>query len=111
MIVVHQGESRNRGSLTLCQAGARGIRVSGGFAGQICSPQQERGVSSYDATHQLNANWITELPFGRGRAIGSGAGGPLNAFIGGWQLSGLFRWTPGFPVNVDNGYSNFSDEL
>jgi hypothetical protein len=71
------------------------------------SPQQERGVSSYDATHQLNANWITELPFGRGRAIGSGAGKAFNAFIGGWQLSGLFRWTSGFPVNVDNGYSNF----
>jgi hypothetical protein len=71
------------------------------------NPQQERGVSSYDATHQLNANWIAELPFGRGRAIGSGAGSPLNALIGGWQLSGLFRWTSGFPVNVDNGYSNF----
>src|ERR1039457_3486939 len=92
------------------------------------SPQQERGVSSYDATHQLNANWIAELPFGRGRAISGGAGKgldavigggeisgpfrwaprlPLDAVIGGWQLSGLFRWTSGFPVNVDNGYSNF----
>jgi hypothetical protein len=70
-------------------------------------PGQERGVSSYDVTHQLNANWIAELPFGRGRSIGSDAGGPLNALIGGWQLSGLFRWTSGFPVNVDNGYSNF----
>jgi hypothetical protein len=71
------------------------------------SPQQERGVSSYDATHQLNANWIAELPFGRGRAISGGAGKGLDAVIGGWQLSGLFRWTSGFPVNVDNGYSNF----
>ncbi len=71
------------------------------------NPQQERGVSSYDATHQLNANWIAELPFGRGRAIGGGAGSSLNSVIGGWQLSGLFRWTSGFPVNVDNGYSNF----
>ena len=71
------------------------------------SPQQERGVSSYDATHQLNANWVAELPFGRGRAIGRDAGSALNALVGGWQLSGLFRWTSGFPVNVDNGYSNF----
>ena len=71
------------------------------------NPGQERGVSSYDVTHQLNANWIAELPFGRGRSIASDAGGALNAVIGGWQLSGLFRWTSGFPVNVDNGYSNF----
>src|ERR1019366_7080791 len=59
------------------------------------------------ATHQLNANWIAELPFGRGRVIGSGAGKGLDAVIGGWQLSGLFRWTSGFPVNVDNGYNKF----
>ncbi len=71
------------------------------------SPQQERGVSSFDATHQLNANWIIELPFGRGRVIDSNAGKGIDAVIGGWQLSGLFRWTSGFPVNVDNGYSNF----
>jgi hypothetical protein len=25
----------------------------------------------------------------------------------GWQLSGLLRVTSGFPVNVDNGYSNY----
>jgi len=32
------------------------------------------------------------------------AGAFLDAFIGGWQLSGIARWTSGFPVNVDNGY-------
>ncbi|MGB9433938.1 MAG: TonB-dependent receptor [Candidatus Acidiferrum sp.] len=71
------------------------------------NPNQERGVSSYDVPHQFNANWIFELPFGRGRSIGSDSNRILDAFIGGWQLSGLFRWTSGFPVNVDNGYSNF----
>lgn len=71
------------------------------------NPNQERGVSSFDATHQFNANWIVELPFGRGRKIGRESNRILDAFIGGWQVSGLFRWTSGFPVNVDNGYSNF----
>ena len=70
-------------------------------------PNQERGVSSYDATHQFNANWLVELPFGRGRAVGRDSNRIVDAFIGGWQVSGLFRWTSGFPVNVDNGYSNF----
>jgi hypothetical protein len=71
------------------------------------NPNQERGVSSYDATHQFNANWLVELPFGRGRAVGRSSSRLVDAFIGGWQVSGLFRWTSGFPVNVDNGYSNF----
>jgi len=30
-----------------------------------------------------------------------------DALIGGWQLSGLFRWTSGFPISVDNGTSNY----
>ncbi len=70
-------------------------------------PKQERAVSSFDLRHQLNANWVYELPFGRGKSIASGSPGWLNAIIGGWQLSGLFRITSGFPVNVDNGYTNF----
>jgi hypothetical protein len=27
----------------------------------------------------------------------------LDAFIGGWELSGVARWTSGFPVSVSNG--------
>jgi hypothetical protein len=30
-------------------------------------PSQLRGLSDFDATHQINANWIYELPFGKGR--------------------------------------------
>ena len=33
------------------------------------SPDLFRAVSDFDTTHQLNANWIVDLPFGRGRAI------------------------------------------
>jgi hypothetical protein len=62
-----------------------------------------RGVSDFDTTHQINANWIAELPFGAGKPIAGNAGSVANAFIGGWQLSGLARWTSGFPFTVDNG--------
>jgi hypothetical protein len=71
------------------------------------APQQQTGVASFDATHQFNSNWIVELPFGRGRLLAGNANKPLDAAIGGWQFSGLFRWTSGFPVTVDNGFSNF----
>jgi Carboxypeptidase regulatory-like domain len=74
-----------------------------GFIQNAWRPKQLRGVSDFDTPHQINANWIVELPFGKGRWVGGGAGKSLDAVIGGWQLSGLARWTTGFPVNIGNG--------
>lgn len=68
------------------------------------SPYLFRSVSDFDTTHQLNSNWIVDLPFGRGRALASHVNRGLDAVIGGWQLSGLFRRTSGFPYTIyDNG--------
>jgi hypothetical protein len=67
-------------------------------------PYLFRSVSDFDATHQFNSNWIVDLPFGRGRAFASHVNRGLDAVIGGWQLSGLFRLTSGFPYTIyDNG--------
>lgn len=68
------------------------------------NPYQFRAVSDFDATHQFNANWVADFPFGKGRAFGRNSGRALDAIIGGWQLSGLFRLTSGFPFSVTNGY-------
>jgi Carboxypeptidase regulatory-like domain len=85
---------------------AERIGLHSGLGGQIInawSPYQLRSVSDFDATHQFNANWVLDFPFGRGRRFAPDASKALNAFIGGWQLSGLWRLTSGFPVNVSNG--------
>jgi len=77
-----------------------------GLGGQIInswSPNQLRAVSDFDTTHQFNANWIVDLPFGKGKPFAANSGGVAEAFIGGWQLSGLTRWTTGFPVTIANG--------
>ncbi len=66
-------------------------------------PNQLRGVSDFDTTHQFNTNFIFEMPFGRGKAFAKGVNGIGNAIVGGWQLSGLARWTSGFPVSINNG--------
>lgn len=71
------------------------------------NPRAQYGPASFDATHQMNSNWIYQLPFGRGKTFARDSGRSLDAVIGGWQLSGLFRWTSGFPVTVDNGVTNF----
>src|SRR5581483_6788497 len=78
--------------------GAPGTRLANAF-----DPNSRRGVSDFDTTHQINANWIVELPFGRGKHFVNNAQGITEAVIGGWQLSGVARWTSGFPFTVDNG--------
>ncbi len=78
----------------------------GGLNGQVINswdPNSRRAVSDFDLKHQLNGNWVIEMPFGKGREVGRDIGKPLDALVGGWQLSGLARWTSGFPVSVLNG--------
>ena len=67
------------------------------------SPSLQRATSTFDTTHQINSNWVYEFPFGRGRAFGGGSGRVANAILGGWDLSGVLRWTSGFPVSIGNG--------
>jgi len=66
-------------------------------------PQRNRAVSDFDTPHVVTADWVYELPFGKGKAVASSAGGILNGIIGGWQLSGLARWTSGFPFSIQEG--------
>ncbi len=64
-----------------------------------------RAVSDFDLKHNFNADWVYELPFGRGRRFGSGVSGPLNALVGGWQFTGALRWHSGFPLTPRNGFN------
>jgi Carboxypeptidase regulatory-like domain len=57
--------------------------------------------SDFDVRHIINANWVVGLPFGRGKAFASNSGKFTNAIIGGWSLTGIFRWNSGFPINGD----------
>jgi hypothetical protein len=66
-------------------------------------PNQLRAPSDFDLRHQINANWVWQVPIGRGRRFASGVGNGLDALVGGWQFSGLARWTSGFPVTPSNG--------
>lgn len=75
----------------------------GGFASQVINswfPRQNRAVSDFDATHMLNANWVYELPVGRGKKFGSGMNRYANAVLGGWTVSGLWRWSTGYPFTL-----------
>jgi hypothetical protein len=70
-----------------------------GLGSQIINswiPNQNRAVSDFDATHQINANWVYQLPIAKGNYSGRLA----HAIFGGWSISGLWRWSTGFPFQT-----------
>src|SRR5687768_288306 len=75
---------------------------STGFLINSFDPEQNYGRSDFDVRHQINTNWLAELPFGQGKRFGGGVGNALNALIGDWSVAGLLRWTSGFPFSVAN---------
>jgi carboxypeptidase family protein len=84
-----------------------------GFASQIInawSPKQLRAVSDFDNAHQLNANWVYDLPIGRGKRFGGSMGTVSDAILGGWQFAGLWRWSSGFPFSVGPGLGFWSTD-
>lgn len=97
-------ESKDMGS-NAERGSAFGNYGAGGYSGFLINswePDLNYSYSDFDVRHQFNYNWIWDLPFGQGRALGSGAGGALNQVIGNWSVSGLVRWTSGFPFSVIN---------
>jgi len=77
-----------------------------GFASQVInswSPGQLRAVSDFDMRHQVNSNWVYEVPLGKGRRFGSGMNRFMDAVVGGWGLSGIFHWTSGLPFTMASG--------
>ena len=66
-------------------------------------PNQLYGPSDYDVRHQLNSNFVWDLPIGQGKKVLSGMGRIADEIIGGWQTTGILRWTSGFPFEMNNG--------
>jgi len=53
--------------------------------------------------HAIKANWVYELPFGRGKKWGSGVGRWMDTLIGGWEYNGVLRTQSGDRFNY-GGY-------
>ena len=77
--------------------------VFGGLVCDIRNLRVCRGNSDFDIRHLVNANFIYELPFGKGRRLGGNANGVLNAIIGGWQVSGIYTQRSGLPFSTTTG--------
>lgn len=57
--------------------------------------------------HQVKANFIYELPIGKGKNL-LNRGGIVNAFLGDWQLGGIFRWESGTPLSIYSALGTYN---
>jgi hypothetical protein len=62
-------------------------------------PYLSKGDSDFDTRGLLTTDWVYAVPVGRGKAVGNNANGLVDAFIGGWQWSGIERWSTGLPFS------------
>ncbi|HEU4712608.1 MAG TPA: carboxypeptidase-like regulatory domain-containing protein [Pyrinomonadaceae bacterium] len=62
------------------------------------NPMLNYADSDFDVRHNITANWLVGIPFGRGKKFLGDAGKFTNAILGGWDLTGIFRWNSGLPT-------------
>src|SRR5581483_8491500 len=60
----------------------------------------DEGISPNERRHILTASGVYELPFGRGKRWGSSMPRVVNGALGGWQLSGVYRFVSGPPLTL-----------
>jgi hypothetical protein len=83
---------------------ASGLQTGDSYGSQFIlnplRPEDNYAYSDFDARHILNANFIFQFPFGRGRSLFSNVNKWADAFIGGWQLTGVYRFNSGLPLST-----------
>jgi len=67
----------------------------------------DRAIDNDDISQRLVMSGLWELPVGKGRTLGRDMNSVLNAFIGGWQLNGIWTLQSGLPLSV-RGSNNFT---
>ncbi|HZS98969.1 MAG TPA: carboxypeptidase regulatory-like domain-containing protein [Terriglobales bacterium] len=75
---------------------SKSIDNSSGFFDAInpFNPELSRALSTFDVTNNFVVSYSYDLPFGKS---GHGVAGKL---LGGWTISGITRFTTGFPVTL-----------
>jgi hypothetical protein len=82
---------------------ASGLQNAGNFstASLIFNPLDpltNYADSDFDIRHNINANWLVGLPFGRNKKFLNDSGKLVNGILGGWDITGIFRWNSGLPT-------------
>jgi hypothetical protein len=92
--------TNSQGTTSTTTPVGQGVSTVLSYIANPWKPGLNRAPSDFDLRHVITADWVYELPFGKGKSFAGGSGTWLDAIIGGWQLSGLTRWTSGFPFSA-----------
>ena len=87
--------SIDNGSSSESGAGKQGAAIQ-----NIFNVKEFRGSSDFDIRHNISANYLFELPFGKNKPLFRNASSWLDGIIGGWQLSSVMRYRTGLPSTV-----------
>jgi hypothetical protein len=72
------------------------------------NPKKNYASSDFDRTHVFQGIWTYELPFGRGKPIGSNLNGVLDRIIGGWEIGGFGIIESGRPTTFYSGSNDYT---
>ena len=64
--------------------------------------QPAKVISDLDRSFRSTVSWIYELPFGKGKHLGSSANPVMSRIISGWQLQGVYTNQSGAPLGFGN---------
>jgi len=68
----------------------------------------DRSLSALDRSQVFHLNYIYELPFGRGKALGNNLNAPVASYlVSGWELSSIMTFATGFPLAIGCGVCVF----
>jgi hypothetical protein len=87
--------SIDNGSSAESGAGKQGAAIQ-----NIFNAKEFRGSSDFDVRHNISANYLFELPFGKDKALFRNAPSWVNGIIGGWQIASVMRYRTGLPTSV-----------
>ena len=59
---------------------------------------RDRSYSTFDITHLFNSTAVWDIPIGKGRTFLGNAPSAVNAVVGGWTISGVYRMQGGQPA-------------
>ncbi len=92
--------------------GTTGYYSTGGLLQDAFNPNAFRGPSDFDSRHTITADFVVELPVGKGKPFLGNVKPWVNEIIGGWQVSGLTTFHSGTPLTIsDTGDYNVNYDV
>jgi hypothetical protein len=82
----------------------------GNFTKLYGANEIDRGLGQADQTNKFDVTWVYAFPIGRGQAFFA-TNRIMGLIGGGWQISGIYRYRDGYPLQVTNNQGCMSNSV